>query len=360
MSKKIFINGRFLSQRITGVQRTAYELIRALDLLIEANAIDKSVEYIIIHPKLEKETIVLRNIRTIEKGRLKGNLWEQFELPFYTRGSMLVSLCMVSTLLKRNQIVIIHDASVFVNPQFFSFSFRTWYKAALTILGKLAKHILTVSEFSKSELIKHAKIKASKISVLPNAGDHILNFGDAAEEFKKKINNYKPFLLAVSSLGANKNFKGLSQAVSKTELGSYRMVIAGGVSKSLSIEKEETAVTYLGYVSDSELKYLYSQASLFIFPSFYEGFGIPPLEAMTMKCPVLASNTSSLPEVLGDACEYCNPFDVNDIAAKIKGLIDDTMKAEPLSQKGFLRSLNYRWKNSAIRFDELVKGLSGS
>ncbi len=361
MKKKIFLNGRFLTKPLTGVQRTAFEMVEALDDLLEQNIIAREDQsFILIYSGTIVNPIRLKHISLLKKGVMEGNLWEQLELPLYTVGSLLISMCTISTLFKRKQMVIIHDASFLVNPQFFSTGFRSWYKLAIPALGKIARHIITVSTFSKKELIRHAGIKEEKISVVYNAADHLLRFGEPNIEFKRKIDALKPYCLAVSSLGSNKNFKGLSDAVKKADLSTYNMLIAGG---AISVLKEtaahDNAVTYLGYVSNEELKYLYSQAALFIFPSFYEGFGIPPLEAMISGCPVLASNTSAMPEVLESACVYFDPYLPGDLAIKMQQLLRDSNKLEELKEKGFLQAAKYSWKSSALNFYKIMNTYGG-
>jgi glycosyltransferase involved in cell wall biosynthesis len=356
--KKIYLNGRFLTVQVTGVQRVAYELIKALDELIDKNEISPDYNFILIYSGTIVNQIDLKHIRLLKKGFLTGNLWEQLELPFYTVGSLLVSLCTISTIFKLKQLVMVHDASFLVNPQYFSKAFIIWYKFAIPLLGKISRQILTVSNFSKSELVFSGKFRPEKISVIPNAADHIFDNPKPALEFKEKIDRQKPYCLAVSSLGENKNFQGLSLALDKIDFSKYKMLVAGGVNRTLSFAASDTMITYLGYVSDAELKYLYSNASLFIFPSFYEGFGIPPLEAMTLGCPVIASNTSSLPEVLGDACVYFDPFDPADMAEKISALLSDDEQRDLLRTKGADRAASYSWCDSATKLYELIRSFA--
>jgi glycosyltransferase involved in cell wall biosynthesis len=356
----IFLNGRFLTMPLTGVQRTAFELVTALDQLIEENTINREqYAFTLIYSGELINLIQLKHIRLSQKGRLKGNLWEQLELPMYTAGHLLINMCTIAPLSKRKQMVIVHDASFEVNPQYFSTGFRTWYKFAIPALAKLSRHMLTVSEFSKQELIKFCGFQPDKTSVIYNAANHILKYDEPSQEFKNKINHLKPYCLAVSSLGANKNFKGLSEAISKIDFSKYNMLIAGGVIGALKqATSQGQAVTYLGYVSNAELKYLYSNASLFVFPSFYEGFGIPPLEAMMLGCPVAASNTSSLPEILGDACAYFNPADTNSMAHTIHSLLSDETKLASLRAKGYEQVKKYSWTKSAWQLQQLIEQYS--
>ena len=353
---KIYINGRFLTRPITGVQRVAFELVKSLDELLDQSILDQDkYNFNLIYSGNIINPIKLKHIKIIKKGVLKGNIWEQFELPVYTAGYLLISLCTISTLFKRKQIVMVHDASFTANPQFFSKGFRIWYNFALPLLGKIARHIITVSEFSKQELIRLAGYKQEKLSVIYNAADHILKFGEPTDDFKLKINALKPYCLAVSSLGANKNFNGLSKAVSLNNSFAYTMIIAGGMIGALKHTSLNENITYLGYVTDEELKFLYCNASLFVFPSFYEGFGIPPLEAMIMGCPVISSNTSALPEVLNNACEYFNPKEPSDIANKLSLTINNANALDNLKQKGYIQAAKYSWHKSAVQFFELIK-----
>jgi glycosyltransferase involved in cell wall biosynthesis len=358
MEKQIFFNGRFLTQGMTGVQRTAYELVLATDALIEKGIIDrKEFSFKLLYSGNILNEINLKHIEIVNKGFLKGNLWEQLELPFYTRNGLLISMCTVSPLLKRKQIVFIHDASIFTNPKFFSFIFRTWYKIAIAALRENAEHIVTVSEFSKNELITYASFNAEKVSVIPNAAEHILRYGVPTESFKQKVADLKPYFLAVSSLSANKNFEGLSKALNKIDFNGYNMLIAGGSVHTLQSTKPDSRINYLGYVSNEELKHLYKNASIFIFPSFYEGFGIPPLEAMTCGCPCIVSNTSSLPEIFADTCEYFDPFDIDDMAIKIGGLIKSQRQQVNLKYRGFEQSKKYNWEKSANKLFALIEKL---
>jgi len=360
MKNKVYLNGRFLTRPLSGVQRTAYEMVKAMDDLIAQNpAHYNAITFILIYSGEILNTIELKQIKLLKRGLLTGNLWEQLELPLYTAGHLLVSMCSISTLFKRKQLLIVHDASFLVNKNFFSRGFRMWYKFAIPLIAKLSRHVITVSNFSKGELVNHGNMDADKIEVIYNAANHILRFNNPDPEFIDKINALKPYCLSVSSLGANKNFQGLSTAINKIDFANYHMLIAGGEMRTLKTVIPNTNVTYLGYVTNNELKYLYSNASLFVFPSFYEGFGIPPLEAMISGCPVVASNTSSMPEVLGDACEYFNPANPDDIAGKIDALINNPHRLSELRDKGYERAARYNWEKSGKQLYNLINQYSG-
>lgn len=345
--KKIFINGRFLTQSITGVQRYAVEVIKELDKLIDC----KNYSFCLLVPKnIINGNLNIRNIPIKQVGCLTGHLWEQIELPYYSRNGLLISLCNVAPLIKSNQIVTIHDAAVFGFPQAYSFAFRTWYKMIFIGLGKTTRNVITDSFFSKKELIHYSGVDQAKVKVIYLGKEHVFDCKTDKEILEKYNLAKKPFILAVSSMNPNKNFESIVKAIQLIDNENIDFVIAGGTNPKVFSKKDETlpdGVKHVGYVSDEELRTLYEHASCFVYPSFYEGFGLPPLEAMTCGCPVIVSNAASLPEVCGDAALYCDPYSPEDIADKIRLVLNDTTLRNNLIQKGLERSKLFTWDKCA-------------
>jgi glycosyltransferase involved in cell wall biosynthesis len=354
---QVNINGRFLTQSITGVQRYAIEIVKAIDKLIENGEINANqFSFRLIAPKNIKYSMKLKHIKFEKKGNLTGHLWEQLELPFYSRKGLLMNLCNVAPMFKMNQIVTIHDAAVFANPNTFSYIFRQWYKILLLRLGKTSRQIITDSFFSKSELKHYCKIDEDKIKVVGLGKDHVLSVS-SDYAILKKMNIDKPYVLAVSSMSPNKNFESVVKAIEILGDIDFNIVIAGGVNRKIfnriSLPSSKN-IKYVGYVSDGELRALYEQADCFIYPSFYEGFGLPPIEAMTCGCPVILSNTASMPEVCADAALYCDPYSPMDIAQKIKKLMTDETLKETLILKGTERANIFNWKKSALQIIDII------
>lgn len=322
---KIYINGRFLTQRITGVQRYALEITRALDSLISDDKNLQKHEYIVITPKKVLYSIKLNNIQVVQKGVLKGHLWEQLELPIYSHDGFLMNFCNCAPLLKRNQTVAIYDAAVSAMPQSFSWLFRTWYRIMFFCLGKMARQIFTCSEFSKKELHKYFSIPLNKTHVIYPGIEHIKRL-NPDESIISRVNlKGKMYVLAVSSMNPSKNFP-LVLDVARL-MPEMEFIIAGGsnakVFKSAGLDVPQNA-RLIGYVSDEELMALYRHASVFVYPSLYEGFGIPPLEAMMCGCPAIVSDIEVFHEVYGDSVEYCDCKDERVWTRGLKEVIEYT------------------------------------
>lgn len=361
---KVTINARFLTQKVTGVQRYAIELMKALDDLIsKKDPATKDYSFALLCPPGRRQELGLKNIPIKQVGRFSGHLWEQFELPFYSRGGLLINLCNAAPLIRRNQMVTVHDAAVFANPENFSFLFRTWYRVLLKGLSRVAKRIITVSLFSESELLRWCGTPESKLRVTHEGKEHALAVPADDAILRKHDLERKPFVLAVSSASPNKNFRAVIRSLELLGGVDFDVVIAGGANPKVfgaSAGSLPASVKQVGYVSDGELRALYEHAACFVYPSFYEGFGLPPLEAMACGCPVIVSDAASMPEICGDAALYCDPLDPVDIAGKIRKLIDDTELRKRLRQRGLRRAASFSWSECARETLSVIKEVTQS
>ncbi|MDO3411676.1 glycosyltransferase family 1 protein [Saccharibacillus sp. CPCC 101409] len=359
----IYVNGRFLKASVTGVQRYAYELLRTIDRLIgRDDPAVRGYEFIVLAPPGEIHELGTRHIEVRQGGRMKGQLWEQISLPQLSKDGFLLNLCNAAPLLKRRQAVTLHDAAVYSVPDTYSTAFKMWYKLMFRTLGKTAPLILTCSTNSKNELIEHCGIREDKIRVVYHGKEHVLQTG-TAPDFPERKGLARPFVLAVSSQSPNKNFRSIVRAAELIGDSGYDFVIAGGTNpkifKSAEAELGDN-VKHVGYVEDEELRTLYEEAACFVFPSFYEGFGFPPLEAMACGCPVVVSDTASLPEVCGDAVLYCDPSSPEDIAAKIDRVMGDPALREDMRRRGLAQADRFSWEKCALEtLAELKPQVSG-
>jgi glycosyltransferase involved in cell wall biosynthesis len=362
MRRNVYINGRFLSQEATGVQRYAQELVKTLDSMIDSGEINPGNQsWMLMAPRKIRHTLELKHIGLRQIGWLSGQLWEQIELSWHTRKGILVNLCNTAPLIRRNQIVTIHDAGVQAVPESYAVSFRFWYRFLLFVLGRRVRQVLTVSNFSRDELTRYIGIAPSKIQAIHHGSEHIA--AASAEDYiidRARLRD-RPYLLAVSSLSPRKNFQALLEAVDMLGKVDFDVVIAGGLNARVFGENHIVAhdrVRLLGYVNDGELKSLYRHAGAFIYPSLYEGFGLPPLEAMTCGCPVIVSDIPVHREVCGEAALYCNPRSIEDIAAKIRLIMADDELRRKLIANGYERAREFSWRRAAGQFFAVTENLT--
>lgn len=349
----IYINARFLTQKITGVQRYAIELCTRLKKL------NPGIKFISPRNIIHKDTAELLEAETF--GKFTGHLWEQIELPIYLKkmgNPYIINLANLPPVIYNKTIFTIFDLSYMRNPQWFSKGYYYFYKLLTPHLAKKARMIITISEFSKKEIISLLQIDESLIKVIPCAAPDLLNSNN-----KKNNNRYGNYILALSSLDPRKNFSGLIKAFLKINDSKLNLVITGSENKVFGKNEYNNAkhdhrnIIFTGYVPDENLPELYSNSKLFIYPSFYEGFGIPPLEAMSCGCPTVVSNTSSIPEVCGDASYYINPYDIDDIAKGISEVYNNDELRNELIIKGFKRVKNFSWDDSAEKLNGILEKL---
>jgi len=356
---KVYINGRFLTQKTTGVQRVAREIIFALDNL-KSNGLNHGINFELLVPKDTNldEVFELKNIKIKKVGKLKGHFWEQLELPFWANKNLLINFCNTGPIFKRNQIVYIHDAAIYSRPIGYSKKFILWYKILFKLISIFSKKIITVSNFSKKELLIYLPNLKEKIEVSYIAANHIDKIFQDDSILDENDLSKGNYFFAVSSMHPNKNFQIIGKVLSQYKNFNGQMVIAGGknsrVFSNLEFESNQN-IKFVGYVTDEQLKSLYRNARAFIFPSYYEGFGLPPLEAMSVGCPVIASNAASIPEVCQSGAIYFNPDDPEDLVECINKIYHQDVK--DLSDNGLKRSKKFNWNKTAEDLLNVLRGI---
>ncbi|MCP3761376.1 glycosyltransferase family 4 protein [Domibacillus sp. A3M-37] len=360
MNKRIYINGRFLTQKTTGVQRVAEEFVKEIDKQMENYTLKQKSLFTLLVPKGDYKELGLKNIEVKEVGFFKGHLWEQVTLSFLARSNLLINFCNTGPIFKRNQVVFIHDAAICAAPDGFSKNFIRWYKILYKNFARFSTRIFTVSEFSRDELIKYFPKLHNKITVINNGVNHVLDVQSDEKILKKYGIESKSFILAVSSLNPNKNFKIIHKAISKMDDFNGQVIIVGGKQANVFANEDlqtHSNIKWVGYVTDEELVCLYKNARFFVFPSIYEGFGLPPLEAMTFGCPVIASNHECIKEICEDQVIYFNPLDESDLIGKIMELYHNDKLVDQMSKKGVKFTSKYNWTNSTEKLLNYIQTL---
>ena len=353
MNFPVAINGRFLTRQPTGIDRFAAELLGAW---LKQEGKSRDVQLLV--PSSSGVTLPADwTIPAQTIGRRTGHLWEQVDLPRYCRGQMLLNLCNSAPLFKSRQLAVVHDASFLVNPSHFSFPYRTWYRFLTAELMRNSSVIATVSKFSAAELMRFFGVRSRGIEVIYESGEHILRSSSDTGILTRLDLIGRRYVLAVGSRTLNKNFGAIVKAAESLVGMDVKVVAAGGsnsrVFAGAPLQAENLVLA--GYVSNEELRALYENADCFVFPSFYEGFGLPPLEAMHCGCPVLVSRRGAIPEVCGDAAAYCDPESPSDIAQQLVRILSSSTLRSQMRQAGYDRVKLFTWGRAAESLEELLQ-----
>ncbi|MEM5369550.1 glycosyltransferase family 1 protein [Paraburkholderia azotifigens] len=354
----LLINGRFLGRRATGVDRFAFESIRALDQLLESGdpLVAALRAEIIVPEALTGISNPFRHVGLRASGKSGGLRWEQIALPRAARGRLLLNLCNSGPLLYRRQVTVLHDAAPARVPDSYSRSFVAWYRLMAPRLGRVSQRVITVSEFSRRELCDAYGIPAGKIGVVPESGEHMLRVQEDEASVAPKLNG-RPFVLAVGSLNRHKNFRLVAEAAKRIGDAQFDIVVVGGGDARVYGEDKDALprfVKHLGYVSDGELAALYRRAACFVYPSRYEGFGLPPVEALALGCPVIASRLPAIQEACGDAVLYTSPDDPAELAGLLERITTDATLRASLRERARARTEELTWRTTAARLIEEI------
>lgn len=357
---RLVINGRFLSQPATGVQRVAREFTRALDRLLEAGALPGISAHVVAEAHVDPAPLQLRQISFEGAGGARGHLWEQFILPRHIRGGQLLCLGnsapLVSLLSRQPPGVMLHDQAHLLFPRDYSRSYRIWHRLIETIILRRAMPLLLVSDTERRALARRHPRYESRMVVTPNGtwpGD---------ETSPPPLASRGSYGLFIGRPSERKNVEGaLATAVrlARTRAHKFRFVGPGVEELSARIPTElRSLISFHGYVDDSELPDLYRKAAYLLYPSFYEASGLPPSEAMHFGCPVIASDLPVLRERCGDAALYCDPHDRDSIYVTVAKLLDEPDTAEALAERGRCRTAAFTWRLQAKRIAETLYTVS--
>lgn len=351
------INGRFLSQPVTGVQRYARNVVAAMSAPLS----DLGASAPILVPSSGID-FGLTTMPVTEIGPLTGHAWEQSTLPLRWRGRLL-NLGNTAPALKADQVVCIHDANVFVAPESYAPTFRLTYTTVQNLVARRSARLATVSSDSARQIARYLPVRAADIAVLPNGHEHALAWDPALAQIgREAVNDIakrsgRRFVLALGSRARHKNMQLVFDiAPALAELG-LDVIIAGGGDGIYAAEmlRTESNVKTLGYVTDHDLAYLMSHAVCLVFPSWTEGFGLPIVEAMARGCPVISSDRASMPEVCGSAALMAPPDDPASWVRHLAALAQSAELRHELVGRGHEQVLRFSWSQTAAGYVELMR-----
>ena len=345
------INGRFLTQPLTGVQRFAHGITGALDALAAEGKLPGAR---LLRPA-GGAAAFFPHLRDESFGPLSGQAWEQAILPRHVGDALLLSLGNTAPLLLgRRQVVVIHDAGVFDTPESYSARFRLWYRVMQQGLARRGARIVTVSQFSRGRIARALGLTESQIGVIPEGHEQV--FAQPADTAVLAKHGLVPkrFALVVGTGAAHKNLAVLGEAAAKLKARGLTMAIAGSADPAVFRAAGGGDGQLLGRVTDAELRALYENALCLVFPSRYEGFGLPPLEAMACGCPVVAAEAGAVPEVCGDAALWFRNDGAPGLCDALVRFIDEPGLAETLAARGRARAALFTWRRAAEKLLTLL------
>jgi glycosyltransferase involved in cell wall biosynthesis len=357
------INGRFLTQPLSGVQRYAREIVSALDDMIsEGNPLARNLDLQLVFPTSATDVPRLRKIRLQPAGRIAGHVWEQFVLPDRLRGGGLLSLGNTGPLIATRHIVCVHDANTRLFPASYTPPFRLLYRTLIPILGRTAKMVTTVSRFSATELEHHGIARANRIVVIPDGHEHAARWIPRHTSATRRAAGPDTIVI-IGSPVPHKNIRLILEMADRFAAVGLRIAVAGSADARVFNAANRTAmasnIIWLGRLSDEELAALMQDSLCLAFPSLTEGFGLPALEAMVLGCPAVVSNVASLPEICGDAVLYASPTDPNAWFNQILRLRNEEGLRDELIRKGRAQTTQFSWRASAELYLRAMQKIDG-
>lgn len=348
------------------------------NLVRELLNIDEENNYSLFWTGKNYERYKKDNCKIVFTSRRHGSFYENYYFPTFLKNNNInihhipqngMGLC---ESYDTNCIVTIHDLIPYLLPETTGRGYLERFLRNMPDIIDKSKGILTVSEYSKRDILKFFNhIPEDKVYVTPLAAN--TNFKPLDKEkcksfIKEKFNFNNPYILYIGGFSSRKNAKDLILSFNKIykDLNEpHTLLLAGSIKdegKKLvalteNLESKDNII-FTGFIDDELLPTLYNGAEAFVYPSLYEGFGLPPLEAMSCKTPVITSNITSIPEVTGDACILINPFDKSELEKVLVNLLNSEELKNDLSKKGYERSLQFSWRNTAIKTLEAYKKIN--
>jgi glycosyltransferase involved in cell wall biosynthesis len=368
---RIGIDARTVLSPKTGDRTYTLNLIRAL------SRVDAENEYFLLLDREAPKGLLPNapNFHPVVIPTFWERWWTLAQLPLFARRAALDVVhvqYLIPPVCPARVVTAIHDVSFAVMPETFPRKDRWLLNLFISFSARRAAKVITLSESSKRDLIERFRVPPDKITITPCGADETMRRVEDSQVIADVLRRYKiapPFILSVGLLQPRKNLPRVVEAFAllrqrHSEL-THRLVIAGRIGWGIEPLTQrirqlqlENAVHFAGYIADEDLPALYSAADLFVYPSLYEGFGIPPLEAMACGTPVVTANVSSLPEVVGDAALTVNPLEVEEISTAMERVLTDATLRQTLSKRGLERAKEFTWERMARLTVEVYQSMT--
>jgi len=369
--KKIAINGTMLNEKPNGIGIYGINVINGLE-----NYFSKREGFLIsvFSPSsfgLSESLNIVPAPKILKSSRFKliaalyRFYWNQISFfKFYKKFDLVFCFTAQGNFFLKNQVMVVHDLLALKMKGLTKFQ-RFYFKNFLPFLLRKTKAVITISEATRKDIIQQLKIRENKVHVVPCGYNKELYYPESIKSslIKEKY-GYENYFLAVGPSFPHKNFERLILAYSELEKSRQDenpLLIIGGFKAYINTLKKYVEkinpnlnVVFLGYIPLEDLPVFYRNAIALVFPSFFEGFGLPPLEAMASGCPVICSGTSSMPEVCGDAAYYFDPYNHTEIVVGMKKILDDSEFRQSLISKGLLQAERFSWESTCSQIGDIL------
>lgn len=359
---RIGIDARLLENRMTGIGRYLAGILKYIP------EIDRENEYYLFsfsdldNYKKRGFKVIATGEKNLIPSRIFSPLWLNFVLPKFLKKNKIDLFFEPNYFLPLSNkeiknVITVHDLFQKIDKNYQQFYYRKYLDFFLPRAIKNSNAIIAVSENTKKDIIEFYNISEGKINVIYEAADEIFQPRDLDKEHKQKLiskyNLPSEFILYVGVIENRKNITGILKIadILQKNKNNIKITLIGnpgfGFKQIYEDIKNKNNIYYLDNIEGEDLPYIYNLAKIFLFPSFYEGFGLPPLEAMQSGIPVLSSNTSSLPEVVGEGGIMHNPEDYESFSQDIIKLLEDRDFYDKIRRKGIRQARNFSWRETA-------------
>ncbi len=294
------------------------------------------------------------------RGRLAGQAWEQLALParaVRARAALVFSPANLAPVAWPRNVLVMHDAAVLREPHAYSAAYRLWHGRVGRAGARRALAVITVSEFSRRELISAAGVPPERLVVIPGGVSERFVAGARAddESIVRRLGLERPYVLTLATDDPRKNLGALAPTAASLSGHGIDLAWAGDSRPYFAPAVSSSGLRRLGYIPDDDLPALYRRAEAFVLASRYEGFGLPCLEAMACGTPVVAADRAALPETCADAALLFDPDDAAAVSAAVRKAVTDPALRESLRAAGLRRAENFTWERTARSTDALLR-----
>jgi glycosyltransferase involved in cell wall biosynthesis len=356
---RLFLNGKFYGGAVNGVHRVADRLLRELDAMATSGGVPANWDMRLLLPARSNWAPAFAAIRPVPQRLGHTQFWEQALLPIAARSGALASFANLAPRPHRRKLTMVHDAQFRLSPESYPAKLRFGYRALIPSGARSSQVVLTVSDYARDSLGTFAIADPARTAVIHNGADHILEVAADPGIVDRHGLSRGSYCVVFGSAARYKNLRVVFDAFAQTALHDVQLVVVGPSREKLAqggVEAPDRAV-FVGAIDDAALRALYEGARCLLYPSRTEGFGLPPVEAMLCRCPVIAAPAGAVPEICRDAILYAGMDDPAEWAQQIRTLSDQPGLRQAKIEAGLARGDAFRWRLAGVKLARILTPL---